>query len=221
MLEGGSDFPVTFDLTFNDSADEFLGTFGYVGKNMQVAVDGNKVAWSETYDLTAMGPPILATHKYIDLVDIEMISKFRSAAGHDYSSDFESCRSMKHYFTALSALDPTSINIYSPTDGKIVSLSEEEFGYRVGIKSSNNTSVVFVLFHVDLNTNYVLGDVVAAGDILGSHIVSQTFSDIAVHIKTSNGMELVSYFDVMPDSLFSEFINRGIVSKNELNNFTR
>ena len=33
---------------------------------------------------------------YIELEKISKISKFRSGMGHDYSDDFESCRSMKH-----------------------------------------------------------------------------------------------------------------------------
>ena len=50
---------------------------------------------------------------YLDLDKINKISKFRSGMGHDYSDDFESCRSMKHYFNP-NVEDYSLIEIFSP-----------------------------------------------------------------------------------------------------------
>src|SRR5687767_2314823 len=45
-------------------------------------------------------PRDLITASFIDVDRVYMVSKFRSAAGHDFSSGVkdETCRSMKHYF---------------------------------------------------------------------------------------------------------------------------
>src|SRR5258708_5244428 len=53
---------------------------------------------SQIFNVEAGGIPRIVEADYIDLSKIVSISKFRSAQGHDYCDDFESCRSMKHYF---------------------------------------------------------------------------------------------------------------------------
>ena len=52
----------------------------------------------EPYDLDSMRTPIFASSDYINLAKISRVSRFRSGEGHDHSDDFESCRSMKHYY---------------------------------------------------------------------------------------------------------------------------
>src|SRR3990167_11035872 len=77
---------------------------------------------------------------FIDLEKVASISKFRSGSGHDFSKGSgETCRSMKHYFNVPRpewigqlisknggiAPEPdgkTDISIYSPVDGKIISI---------------------------------------------------------------------------------------------------
>ena len=54
------------------------------------------------YDIDAKGIPQFAGVDYIELAKISRISKFRSGIGHDYSDDFEQCRSMKHYYMPIS-----------------------------------------------------------------------------------------------------------------------
>ena len=61
-----------------------------------------------------------------------------------------------------------------------------------------------------------LDDEVAAGQQLGTHIGSQTMSDIAVSVSTTNGWKLLSYFEVMTDSLFQEYQARGVSSKDDV-----
>src|SRR3989338_5428143 len=80
---------------------------------------------------------------FIDLDKIAYISKFRSGSGHDFSGNGEKCRSMKHYFNTQDTrekMDAFSQNngippapdgngdipIYSPVDGKIVSVAKEQ-----------------------------------------------------------------------------------------------
>src|SRR3990172_12685802 len=80
---------------------------------------------------------------FIDLSRIYSISKFRSGSGHDFSKGKgETCRSMKHYFNtkwsengqklrdANNNIPPgpdgkTDISIFSPVDGKIISVQKE------------------------------------------------------------------------------------------------
>ena len=67
------------------------------------------------YDLNTLGVPQFINTNFIDLSEVNQLTKFRSDAGHDYSDllEFgaegvpdpnalynrkESCRSMKHYF---------------------------------------------------------------------------------------------------------------------------
>src|SRR5437868_305990 len=42
--------------------------------------------------------PKIVTANFIDLDRVYAISRYRSGAGHDYSVNGETCRSMKHYF---------------------------------------------------------------------------------------------------------------------------
>ena len=158
-------------------------------------------------------------HDYIDLDKIEYVSKFRSGSGHDYSDDYESCRSMKHYYHPHSSVtDWTSVNIYSPVDGKIVDLSVSN-GTRVTIQSSLNPAYQFIIFHVAILPGIIKGREVTAGEHIGNHANNSTISDIAVRIFTLNeGMpkkQLVSYFDVMTDRLFSDYQARGLLNRED------
>jgi len=41
-------------------------------------------------------------------------------------------------------------------------------------------------------------------------------SDIAVGVNTPNGWKLISYFDVMTDSVFQNYQARGLTSRNDV-----
>ena len=163
--------------------------------------------------------PQFVSHDYIDLNKIEYISKFRSGSGHDYSDDYETCRSKKHYYHPHpSVSDWTGINIYSPVDGTIVDLSVSN-GTRVAIQSSLNPAYQFIIFHVDVLPEIIKGHEVTAGEHIGNHANNSTISDIAVRIFTlHNGMpkkQMISYFDVMTDSLFSDYQTRGLQNRGD------
>jgi hypothetical protein len=73
--------------------------------------------------------PVFVDADFMDLQKIAEISRFRSAAGHDYSDGCESCRSMKHYYAPYPAYRNNGVNnIYSPVAGTIVSITAEGHG---------------------------------------------------------------------------------------------
>lgn len=166
-------------------------------------------------DVPTPFPPKFITTDYIELDKIDRISKFRSSVGHDYSDGVESCRSMKHYFQPKSSVDWSQLKIFSPVEGTVVRIFEEWAGTQVQIQSKSIPSCTIIIFHIALQKPLVVGDSVSTGQILGTHIGSQTMSDIAVGFSVQNTWRLFSYFDVMSDSLFQQYINRGIVSRND------
>jgi len=112
-------------------------------------------------------PPKFVTVDFIELDKITAISKFRSGAGHDFSAGSETCRSMKHYYAPnfdevaqqyknnnngrpLPPDGKTDINIFSPINGKINDIVDEEDGYgqQIYIKSSEYPDIIFRLFHI-------------------------------------------------------------------------
>jgi hypothetical protein len=179
------------------------------GKSFQL-LDLYPYPISDTYDVDANGIPEFVTADYIELGKISRISKFRSGRGHDYSDDFESCRSMKHYFKPKDDIDWSTIKIFSPAKGTISQISNDTWGQQVKIKSEQYPAFYFIIFHVNLTNPLNAGDIVTAGQQLGTHVGSQTESDIAVGVNTPNGWKLVSYFNVMTDSLFQGYKDRGL-----------
>lgn len=164
------------------------------------------------YDLNGLGVPKFVGTNYIDLSKVFQLSKFRSSAGHDYSDDVEKCRSMKHYFMRPDA----STVIWSPVAGAVALLRDDFVGTQVQIRSDVQPEFTFIIFHVALVKPLVLGEHVAEGQVLGTHVGLQTFSDIAVAVNASDGYRLVSYFDTLTDAAFAPFKARGISSPAQL-----
>lgn len=154
-------------------------------------------------------------YDYIELDKIERISKFRSAIGHDYSDDFEDCRSMKHYFQPKSSVNWSNVKIFSPVSGKIVRINEEWAGTQLHIEPSENSAYTVIIFHIATIRTFSLGDHVNAGEQLGTHIGSQTMSDIAVSFSENNKWRLLSYFTLLTDSLFQYYMQRGVSSRTD------
>jgi hypothetical protein len=172
----------------------------------------------ETYDLNSNGIPRFVQADYIELAKIGRISRFRSGVGHDYSDDFESCRSMKHYFQPSNTVNWASIQIRSPVAGTMSRLEHESLaggGIQMRIKSRDFPAFCFILFHVRTNGLVSVGDSVSAGQLLGTHIGAQSTSDIAVGVSMPTGWRLVSYFEVMTDSVFATYQARGINSRTD------
>lgn len=167
---------------------------------------------------TASPYPRFVSANYIELDAIERISLFRSAVGHDYWDHFESCRSMKHYFHPYNHLDWAAIRIFSPVGGWISSISEEflrDSGSQVQIRSEQYPEYTFIIFHVALSPGIEEGSRVGAGMQIGTHIGRMTTSDITVGVDDRDGYHLVSFFDVMTNELFSEYVNRGVQRRSD------
>lgn len=171
---------------------------------------------NDTYDVDLLGIPRFVNSNYIELSKIFRISKFRSAIGHDYSDDFETCRSMKHYFQPRGNANWSQVQIFAPVTGKISTVYEEWAGTQLWIQSEQYPAFFFIVFHVHLSAPLAVGDMVTAGQNLGTHIGFETMSDIAVGVNTPGGWKLVSYFDTMSDPLFQYYRNRGIASREQL-----
>lgn len=169
----------------------------------------------DTWDIDKSGIPRFVQVNYIELDDIYRISKFRSSVGHDYSDAFESCRSMKHYFEPRSDADWSTIKVYSPVSGKITRVEQEWAGTKLEIASDNYPAFRFSIFHINPSNSYQVNDPVTAGQQLGTHIGSQTMSDISVLVNdlTRQG-RLVSYFETLTDAAFTEYSSRGVSARN-------
>lgn len=69
-----------------------------IGFGLGVALTLSVAVGQQTrIDVDSNGIPRFVQTDYIELAKIDRISRFRSGEGHDYSDNFESCRSMKHY----------------------------------------------------------------------------------------------------------------------------
>lgn len=181
-------------------------------------------------------PPKFIQADFIDLDRITSISKFRSASGHDFSAGTgETCRSMKHYFMPAfseegerlqrqnNGLPPppdgkTDIKIYSPVDGKITKIETEQtpIGEQIYIEPDSLSGATIRLFHIYKLEGVKVGKIVKAGEHIGN-IGQYQGTDIAVESRFGFfKVALLSYFDVMPDSLFAKYQARGVKDKSEL-----
>ena len=197
-----------------------------------VAVTVLLMASCATYnDYETEGIPKFVAVNYIDLSQtdehgqplINRISRFRSSEGHDYSDDFESARSMKHYFDRTNS----ETEIYAPVNGTVLRIQKEnseDIGRQIHIASDLYPSFIFIIFHIKLIKDFAYGEKVKEGQILGHHTpsVNVRSSDIAVRVQTSKGMRLVSYFETLtPEALKpytdrrADFMDKIIISEAE------
>ncbi len=171
----------------------------------------------EEWNVEEQGIPQFVKTDYIELEKIYRISKFRSSVGHDYSDSFESCKSMKHYFMPLETINWATVKIYSPVSGTVKKVDEESEGTQLHIEFDEYPAFRFKIFHINMAKQYRAGDKVAEGEQLGTHFSSKTYSDIAVSVREGLFRErLVSYFDVMTDNLFLDYMDRGARSREDL-----
>lgn len=155
------------------------------------------------------------------------------------SDSTEPPSSMKHYFAPYSFYngDQHSVPVYAPFAGEITRVTDESgsagINKRVEIQSDTHPEYTLIVFHIKLGTRYpqILDDwpiefwpshqpddstyetrAVAAGDLLGYADMRDSHDfDIAVLFTDTDGERYwISYFDLMPDSLFSSYSSRGI-----------
>lgn len=178
-------------------------------------------------------PPQFIQMDFIDLDRIVAISKFRSNSGHDFSSGDETCRSMKHYFNVQVSQEgerlrsqnkgmppppdgKTDIKIMSPVDGKVVSIKKEQtLGGQIYIEPTNAPQYTIRLFHIYELDGIKEGSKVTAGQQIG--VIGQyQNTDIAIESKRGFKPGFISYFEVMPDSVFAAYQAKGVKDRNEL-----
>lgn len=161
--------------------------------------------------------PQVVTASYFPVELVQRVSRFRSGFGHDNSDDFESCRSMKHYFVADQTFDHTTIEIRAPFDGEVVETRVERLqngGTQLTIRSSAAPAFYAILFHV--TTTVKVGDTLTSGELVGHHVGNFTASDIAIFADLGdNRRQLVSAFELMTDEIFEQFRLRGAVSREQ------
>jgi hypothetical protein len=172
---------------------------------------------SDIWDIDTDGIPKFVKMNYIELTKIYRISKFRSSEGHDYSDAFEQCRSMKHYFEPRIDMDWSTVKIYSPVTGIITRVEEEWAGTKIEITSDTYPAFRFTIFHISLMLERHIYDKVIEGEQLGTHYGTETMSDIAVIVNdpTKQG-RMISYFDVITDAVFNEYVNRGVTTRADM-----
>jgi len=194
------------------------------------------VGYTQGNNLEAAPIPQFIQHDFIDVSKVMSISKFRSGDGHDFSDSFETCRSMKHYIDQQPSAagekyghanpdfsDPnpaTALPIYSPVDGTITDIATETFplGRQFYIVPDSQPRYIIRLFHVFPAQGISKGMKVTAGQQIGSIGEGQPM-DISVELHTSlkvGKVRYVSYFDVMPDSLFAVYQARGVATRDQL-----
>jgi len=171
----------------------------------------------DIWDIDKSGIPRFVEMNYIELNKIYRVSKFRSSVGHDYSDAFEHCRSMKHYFEPRGDIDWSTVKIFSPITGTITRVEIEWAGTKIEIVSDDYPAFRFSIFHVNTLVQCNVGDKVVEGEQLGTHIGTQTMSDISVIVNdpTRQG-RMVSYFEVITDTIFNEYSNRGISTREDM-----
>ncbi len=176
--------------------------------------------WSEMkchWDVDTWGYPRFVEVNYIDFDRIFKISKFRSAVGHDFSDDFEKCRSMKHYLWLNGDTGWETARLYVPVNGVISQRREEFMGSQIWIRANDYPDFEFGIFHIKLqDSTLAIGDAVTAGQLLGTHFTTRTYSDIAVSVESPRGRKLISYFEVISDALWQRYQNRGLTSRGDV-----
>ena len=224
----------TARVTFSKDGQSFWGPYQVADTNGTIMLEGilaGSKGECATYDIEAKGIPKFIGKDFTQLSKIDKISKFRSGIGHSYTDDFETCRSMKHYYDPYEIYrENNNVEIYSPASGSIVSVSNDGHGASIGlnnkqihIRPDDQPAFVFVLFHCDLASSEIATNKkVQSGELLGyarlyyDDLVEYANSfDIALFVNTPSGMRLVPYFDALKDEVFSTYISRGALSRQD------
>jgi hypothetical protein len=203
------------------------------GQQQTTTTTTTQVPARAVYDVDALGVPKFVNVIYIDLTQrgadgqplINQISKFRSSQGHDYSDSYESCRSMKHYFS----VPDENTRIYSPVTGTVAQFDQgpgTPYTDRFVVIPDAQPAFTFIVFHPVLDRKFTQGEHVTEGQLIGHHVGSWTSSDIAVLVNDGLGVpkstnygpsgRLVSYFETLTDAAFGAFRARGIASPSDL-----
>ena len=164
--------------------------------------------------------PRFIENDFVDLTQIERISRFRSSAGHNYPDRYETDRSMKHYYKPLDSVGGTNdtIEVFSPVDGTVTMIWDEGVrSNQVRIVSTEYPFLTIVLFHI--NTTIELGQDLSGGDRIGFADVTSDnpdspTSDFDIAVWLADG-RAISYIGLLTDSLFASYLARGATSRDD------
>ena len=159
-------------------------------------------------------PGLQIRHDYIESAKIARIARFRSAIGHDFSDEIETCRSMKHYFEPRADIEPAGICLFAPVAGRIAYIETEWAGDKVEIESRAWPGYRIQIFHVVLEPGLAEGSTLEAGQALGHHIGPQTMSDIAI-LDAREGRRWVSYFEHLDAAVMAGYRARGLADSSD------
>ena len=212
---------ISFQLAFTENGDTLVGLWEASGDlRARGTVFGTKAAW-QTYDIDAHGIPQFATSDCIELSKIARVSRFRSGEGHDYSDDFESCRSMKHYYFPKDGVDRHSVKIYSPVSGVVICTTDEWDGdlwkgTAVNIRPFGYEAFDVALYHMNPTDTLFVGDTVWADQQIGtSQKEDGTVTDMVVGLHVPAGYKYISFFQAITDDVFHRYELRGASSRDE------
>ncbi len=175
------------------------------------------------------------TAKYItavplDLTQIERISKYRSCAGHDrsgysFAGVFESDRSMKHYVYPVKKFQGTTnaVKLFAPFDGTVATINPEKDnvggrpkgGHGIGFSTPVDPNVIFQFGHIYFVKDFVVGDSVKAGELVGYAALGNVGNDfdldlLGTRLPTSGAEVLGSIFEHLSPAVEAAFAKVGI-----------
>jgi len=218
--ELGEQEAFTATVEFSEDGSSFQGTFAVSGQwPVQGTLAGSSSDW-QLFDTQTQTLPQLVTTDMTELGKISMISKFRSGQGHDYSDDFESCRSMKHYYLARDGVEHSSVKAFAPVTGTVIGTTDEWLdqdrwaGTAVGIRPDAHEEFFLALYHLDLHSPLAVGEHVTAGQELGVSVDGLgTVAEVAVGVHTPAGRQLISYFEIVTDAVFQQYRAHGVAER--------
>ncbi len=184
-----------------------------LGAAAVAALAGAAVVRAETrrwlWDLPDGALPRFATSDVLPLAKVARISRFRSGAGHDFSSPPETCRSMKHYLRP--AAGAGALEVRAPFAASVVNVEDEgpPGGKQLYLRSREHPAYTARLFHVEPAPGVRLGANVEAGQVVGT-LPAERPTDVAVEVRTWHGAKLVSFYDVLGDDAFAPYAARGL-----------
>jgi hypothetical protein len=206
----------------------FQGQFEVLSQGGEKSINGILLGFEgacPVFDTANNTLPQFITNNFTNLEKIEQVSRFRSGFGHSFTDGFEVCRSMKHYFSPFEAYrDNQRVEIFAPADGTVISILDDGHGASLGLNNKQvhirpdvQPAFTIELYHVDLLSAEIrTGKIVQAGELLGFARLNYedlneyaSSFDIAVRVNTIGGSQLVSYFDVLTESVFDIYSSRG------------
>lgn len=187
-------------------------------------------------------PPPQIVANFTNLDKIEKISKYRNCQGHVTvpQNQRETRRSMKHYFWVKPEYNKGGeVEIYSPYDGYVSVLRDEpnlNLEGEIWIRSKSNFVFLppigvwqFSVQHIDVRKDLKRGSEVRAGELIGYAALSEkrggsfdiVYGKMSIIPKnidnwTAPFADLDSVFNHISDEVFTQYQQKGIISKDDL-----